>query len=198
MGHTTQYEDPYNEMKMLYENIPGSGFDSVTNPVKPGNYDDDIWKRNGILVEFDQTEFVDNYGRDWQQANFADKGLLYYPRQCVDGTVKNCHLQVALHGCYENGIDFTEDWYGFTAAAYNNNIILLIPQTAGRWYPNCWSSSSTEEPYCPWTSEVTCDQKNALTNKGLQPMAFMKMIDRLKGRRDPQHDYFADNIWDTA
>ena len=40
-------------MKMLYENIPGSGFDPVNNPVKPGNYDDDIWKRKGILVEFD-------------------------------------------------------------------------------------------------------------------------------------------------
>ena len=78
MGHTTQYEDPYNCFKFLLENIPGSGFDSEHNPVKPGNYDDDIWKANGILVEFDQREFVKN--SDWAMANFADTGLLYYPK----------------------------------------------------------------------------------------------------------------------
>ena len=195
MGHTTQYEDPYNCFKFLYENIPATGHDSETNPVKPGDYDDMSWKTNGILVEYSQRDFVEEE-KDWVPSNFAEKALLYYPKQCVDGTVPQCHLQVALHGCYENGRDLTEQWYGWTSVAYRNNVVLLIPQTAGIWYPNCWNSSNTEEPYCPSNSDVTCDATNALTNEGLQPKAFMAMIKRLTEPRDPNHDYYANNVWD--
>ena len=100
-----------------------------------------------------------------------------------------------MHGCYENGRDLTEKWYGWTSVAYNNNVVLLIPQTAGFFYPNCWNSSNTEEPYCPSSSEVTCDAEKALTNEGLQPKAFMKMINRLMEPRDPNHDYYANNLF---
>jgi len=41
---------------------------------------------------------------------------------------------------------------------------------------------------------ITCDAENALTNKGIQPKAFMKMIDKLAGSRNDDHDYFANNI----
>jgi len=52
MEHDLWYEDPHNIFKHLYENIPGTGYDS-NNLVQEGNYNDMSWKRGGILVEFD-------------------------------------------------------------------------------------------------------------------------------------------------
>ena len=62
----------------MYENIPASGFDTKTNPVKPGDYDDMSWQTNGILVEYSQEDYADS--KDWSMVNFAKKALLYYPK----------------------------------------------------------------------------------------------------------------------
>ena len=97
MGHVVKYEDSFTCFKYLYENLPASNFDSISNPVRPPDINDMSWRSNGMLIEFNQKNFVDNEN-DWQQANLAEKGYLYYPKKCINET--QCHLQVHLHGCY--------------------------------------------------------------------------------------------------
>lgn len=59
---------------------------------------DENWKENGKLVWFDQTEFIDSW--PFEYTGMADRGLLYYPNQCIDGS-RQCKLLVMMHGAFE-------------------------------------------------------------------------------------------------
>ena len=156
-------------LNFLYSNIEGSGV-TPENPFINGDpKDKDSWKNNGVFMNFDLHEFVDD-PKDWDDANFGNEGLLYYPNKCADGSQK-CKISFVLHGCYGQASSILNNNNGYLDIAYRNNLILVAPQTAGWLITNCWNSAHTGEP---WK-----DLTNALTNKGLQPRAFLKMIERL-------------------
>ena len=58
----------------LYPNIDGS----TVQPRDPN------WMSNGKLVWIDQTEFID--AQPLQYTGLDDRGFVYYPNQCIDGS----------------------------------------------------------------------------------------------------------------
>ena len=72
----------------LYPNIDGSTVQAR----------DQQWMDKGVLLKFDQTEFIDAW--PFEYTGFADDGYVFYPNQCVDGVTK-CKLVVMFHGAFQ-------------------------------------------------------------------------------------------------
>lgn len=89
------------------------------------------YKQKGVLRQFTQSKFFDNANM-WTVSGLDTSGYIYYPKRCVDGSVKNCKLMVMLHGCGQqvNGVQgwgMMED-FGFLNYAASNDLIVLMPQ----------------------------------------------------------------------
>ena len=123
-GHTIHFDDPYTVLDFLYTHIEGSGV-TPENPFIKGQKNDPAWKRHGVLMQYDQREFVDP-DDSWDEANFANYGWLYYPNQCADGSTK-CKITFALHGCYGQASSVVSDSWGYVDLAYRNNLIVVAP-----------------------------------------------------------------------
>ena len=59
--------------------------------------EDKDWEKNGVIVKFDQGEFVDP--KEWDQSQLAQHGYMYYPKECIN---EKCAIQFVLHGCPPN------------------------------------------------------------------------------------------------
>ena len=70
------------------------------------------------LYKFNQTEFLPE--EDWTKANLDEWGYIFYPSQCVDGSLQDgemCDLQILLHGAGGNGINYADPLGGWSFAA---------------------------------------------------------------------------------
>jgi poly(3-hydroxybutyrate) depolymerase len=117
--------------RLLLEHLYGGPFAAPT-PAAPA----------GELREFDQRP----YGKAAKSAGLADKGFLYVPAACREGTSNaGCRLHVVFHGC-KQGASYVEDNFvrraGYLAAADAGRIVVLFPQVAPSFQPlnpnGCW------------------------------------------------------------
>jgi len=133
---------------------------------------------NGRLVEFDQTEFVND--RQPGAHGLAETGFLYVPANCDKNIRQLCRLHVAFHGCGQN-VDSIDDKFirhaGYNPWADANNIIVLYPQTIavfGRNPKACWD----------WF-DFNGDDPDYANKNGRQMQAVKSMIDRIAGQSMP-------------
>jgi len=108
-------------MQRLFENIKESG---VTKRVKLRPSESE-WKRLGMVVRFDQREFVERQFFDI--SNFNKYGWMYYPLKCAPHFIK-CKLVVVLHDCGENALNLIMGMTGWARVAAANKLVLLFPQ----------------------------------------------------------------------
>lgn len=89
----------------------------------PPDYD---YQKNGVLRRFSQWEFLDT--SIFQPHGLAEYGYVYYPYQCIDGTVERCKVHMVLPGC-----GFTEvmtgylnmNEFGYGQYASSNDLIIV-------------------------------------------------------------------------
>ena len=97
--------------------------------------------RAGGLVEFDQRPYAQQAG----SAGLAERGWLFVPTACRDGSGTGCRLHVVFHGC-KQGASFVGDAFvrrsGYLEVAEANRIVLLFPQIEKSFQPlnayGCW------------------------------------------------------------
>ena len=103
------------------------------------------WEENGILVPFDQREFMGDqpsYGKySFYPRGMTDYGWMYYPKACVQN---KCKLHVVFSGSGDYSVDTLEDVFGSWNSQFNygriassNNLILLFPQQVTA-YSGCY------------------------------------------------------------
>ena len=121
IGHTLVYEMPGIVLNHLYMHMEGSGYDTE-NPVIVSEMDDFSWVENGVLVRFNQWEFITDV--EASETNMDEFGWLYYPKSCAAG---GCNAGFVLHGCYGRATDMMSFEVGWNSIANNNDIILVFP-----------------------------------------------------------------------
>ena len=145
----------------------------------------------GYYIRFDQRAYTTE--EDFWRANLDINGYLYYPKKCADGTVASCKLNVLFYGCgkaYKNWWDVLMEgsesvgWgangmigqdFGFGAAAYANDQILLIPTRRDA----CYDMGGKDD----WVKGYNNDE-NVYNKKGKQTEAIFRMIEQLKKPKD--------------
>jgi hypothetical protein len=123
---------------------------------------------NGRLLYFDQNEFA---GGDAASLSMAAQGYVYVPKACESAA---CSVHVAFHGCRQDAAEVGERFVqeaGYNRWADANRLIVLYPQTIGRYYPlfnprACWD-------WWGYTGPLYA------TKSGPQIRAVKAMIDRL-------------------
>jgi hypothetical protein len=131
-------------------------------------YASDDPHRDGALMPFDQTEFIERSG---SAASLREVGYVYMPEACRRGP---CRLHVAFHGCRQNVESVHDDYIrdaGYNRWASSNRIAILYPQvTSSTLNPNgCWDFWGYSGP-------------QYATRDGPQMRAIKAMVDRLFGR----------------
>lgn len=101
------------------------------------NEDIDLqWQENGVLIPFDQREFMGDhpaFGKYFiNPRGMTDYGWMYYPKACLNS---KCKLHVVFSGGAEYSVDSLEDTFASWNSQFNygriasaNNLILLFPQ----------------------------------------------------------------------
>jgi hypothetical protein len=123
--------------------------------------------RDGTLVAFDQSEFLDA-----QNSGIVlhPVGYVYVPTRCAE---EECRVHVAFHGCKQDVESIQDDFIrdaGYNRWAAGNDIVVLYPQVAASGAnPNrCWDFWGYSGP-------------NYANQNGPQMRAVKAMIDRLLG-----------------
>jgi poly(3-hydroxybutyrate) depolymerase len=153
--------------QMLDFLLPGA----ATAPAPPGR-----------LMTFDQKEFVPLWQRSWSLSSLDDKGYLFLPARCSQGT--RCRVHVALHGC-KQGVSQVQDQFvvhaGYNDWADTHDTIVLYPQVVASmptWFawwrpinPNgCWDWWGYTGP-------------NYAVKSATQIAAIVAMVERLQSPR---------------
>lgn len=176
MAHSLTPEMPGLIVNFLYNNMEASGY-SEENPITLSELEDFSWVTNGVLIKFNQWEFV-NLVEDPLDSNMDQYGWVYYPEQCISG---GCNVGFVIHGYYGRAIELVQWWTGWNSVAYNNDIILVYPQVAERG----------------WDVDATVNDEDTFATKlGIQNDALINMVYRLAEPIDPDHDYLKDDYLD--
>ena len=98
-AHEMQHEHAEQILKYLYPRMNGTGINDEAS-VKVSQEADMAWQDNGVMIKFNQLEFIPE--QDHTISNLNKYGWLYYPMACIKGA---CKLAVILHGCTMRGMD---------------------------------------------------------------------------------------------
>jgi len=89
------------------------------------------WKDEGILMKFNQHEFIgDSSLLDY--TGLGEDGWIYVPNNCTNGTTKKCKLHVNFHGTGMGFASIADNYFkraGWLEYAASNDIIMLFPQS---------------------------------------------------------------------
>jgi len=127
------------------------------------------------LTEFDQNEF---FGDDAHRHGMDDKGFVFIPTRCIDGSTQ-CHLHVHFHGCgMESG------WLGdsfiknsaFLVTAEANDVIMIFPQIRHSLFQGnpsgCWDW---------WGYLGDADRFQYASKSGKQMKGIAKIVEQVAG-----------------
>jgi hypothetical protein len=95
--------------KHLYPNIPNSGYTSESDYVANSYSLEYQTDGNYKFLLFDQRLYTTE--NEFARANLDLTGALYIPKQCFDGTIESCKLNVVFGSCvrkYENWWSYFE------------------------------------------------------------------------------------------
>ena len=83
---------PETILKHLYPNMPAASEYATASDVIVTDMNDFSWVDNGVLVQFNQWEFIDldafDYVETYEETNLDEFGWLYYPKNCIEGGCK--------------------------------------------------------------------------------------------------------------
>lgn len=113
----------------MYAEIEGSSYTALSSA-------DASWDSNGVILRFDQTEFIDYTGEG--SSGMRDSGWMYYPNSCIGA---ECKLVFMFHGGGMFGATLMDPELAIASVAAANNLIVVFPQGDVRGATNCWDVS---------------------------------------------------------
>jgi hypothetical protein len=129
----------------------------------------------GSLVEFDQSEFIDNP----PSHSMNPVGYAYIPADCDDGAT--CRVHAVFHGCLQYPARIGDKFYrhaGYNEWADTNRVIVLYPQAINSDLPPVYNPKGCWD----WWGY---DDANYARQSGRQMVAVKAMIDRLAAGYNP-------------